>query len=90
MQNVSSIRIKPIHSIRRNCLTINRLHEVVLTMPNPIIFFENKGNYLCILAHNYNGVCVYKYESFHYSPFSTSLIHQEMLTDLYNLSLRSK
>ena len=61
MQNVFSIQIKPVTTIIRKCFTIERFHEIIMSMPNPVVHVVEDYGYLQLKAWNKNGICHYHY-----------------------------
>ena len=61
MQNEYSMHIKPIHQIERKCKTIRRIHEIIMTMPDPVIAVYRYYNNIVIAAINRHGICLYRY-----------------------------
>lgn len=61
MQNKFFMRHKQITTINRKCKSIKRLHEVVLTMPNPNVNIFIENYHIWINAYNTNGICFYTF-----------------------------
>ena len=74
MQNKFSMRHKPVTEIERKCKSIQRIHEVVLTMPIPIVNVLRYKNRLSVSARNLYGVCIYKYDGAIHPTLDDNLI----------------
>ena len=74
MQNKFSMRHKPVTEIERKCKSLKRIHEVVLTMPIPVVNVLRYQNHLFISARNLYGVCIYKYDGAIHPTLDDNLI----------------
>jgi hypothetical protein len=83
MQNQSSIRIKPVTIIHRNCSSLNRLLEVVLTMPHPVIYMNTDNETFVVTVNNANGICIYDWFCLKQDVTDKERIMIQQLQDIY-------
>lgn len=69
MQNKFSMRHKSFTHIIRKCSSIDRLYEVVLTMPDPSIVVDLQNGALGLYACNRSGICTYIFHCMEYELY---------------------